>query len=136
MYNILKGILTERLFCKADLITETDDLQNIKKHKRTIACDLDGVIAEYDHFKGIEIIGNPIKSVIDDLKKEKDSGSVIIVYTARVNTQANPDYTVDDLVGIVKNYLDKNEVPYDTIWQGVGKPMADEYWDDRAVKKP
>ena len=106
------------------------------KEKRVIAVDFDGVIAEYDHWRGITHFGKPIKKTIDELQAEKAIGTYIIIHSTRTNPAVNSGYTVENLVEILKGWFEKNNVPYDEIWAGIGKPIADEYWDDRAVRKP
>jgi hypothetical protein len=104
-----------------------------EKHQRTICYDLDGTLAEYNGWQGEEVIGEPIKNIVVDLKKEKENGSKIIIHTSRINLELHPDYTLEEQVELVKNWLNKNGIPYDEIWQGIGKPMADRYVDDHSV---
>jgi len=101
--------------------------------KRTIACDLDGTLAKYSGWKGHESIGDPIEKTIKKLKKEKEKGSKIIIHTARIREDDDKEFDIAKRVEIISNWLTKNNVPHDEIWQDVGKPIADEYWDDRAV---
>ena len=46
--------------------------------------DLDGTLAEYDGWKGIEHIGKPIKPMCDLIKKLHSDGKVVKILTARV----------------------------------------------------
>jgi hypothetical protein len=105
-------------------------LSEEKDHPRTIACDFDGTLATYDGWKGPEHFGEPIKRTIDALKKEKENGSRIIIHTCRTNPKLTDDKDVLDMLG---EWLTKNDVPHDEIWVDEGKPIADEYWDDRAI---
>jgi len=116
-----------------ELITCVREAQD---HQRTIAVDLDGTLAEYDGWKGHEFIGAPIEKIVNRVKKEKEAGAKIIIHTARIREEAldEPEshISVEDKVKIVQAWLDENEVPYDEIWQSIGKPMADVYLDDKA----
>ena len=123
--------------------SETQVRQAVKKlndiaarPKRTIAVDLDGTLATYDGWKGTEVFGIPIDSIVAELRAEKAKGTRIIIHTTRINPALNKGYTAEDLVGLVKGWLDRYQIPFDEIWSGIGKPIAHEYWDDRAVKKP
>jgi hydroxymethylpyrimidine pyrophosphatase-like HAD family hydrolase len=122
-----------KLFNKLKDVTEKE---GDMAHPRTIAVDVDGTLAKYDGWKGSDVIGEPIQSVVDEVRKEKENGTKIIIHTTRTNASINKTHTTEQLVGFVKAWLDKNGIPYDEIWSGTGKPIAHEYWDDRAVKKP
>jgi hypothetical protein len=92
----------------------------------TIAVDLDGVIADYDGWRGTKVIGRARKDVILALRELRNDGWKIIVHTTR---------RADD----VRAYLICGRVPFDEINQnsdyvtGGQKPVATVYWDDRAV---
>jgi len=94
--------------------------------RRTIAVDFDGVIADYDGWKGFGVLGAPrqdVRGVLEALRKE---GWKIVVHTTR-GQQEIADYLM--LHGIVYDEINQNS-DYRTL--GV-KPVADVYWDDRAV---
>ena len=91
----------------------------------TIAVDFDGVIADYDGWKGDEAVGAPRPDVIDALRLLRTEGWKIVVYSSR---------GTDELT----KYLVENRVPFDEINRnssfqtGGTKPVANVYWDDRA----
>lgn len=91
----------------------------------TIAVDFDGVIADYDGWKGPEILGSPRHDVIVALRQLRSQGWKIIVYTTR---------GIDEL----RPYLIEHDIPFDEIncnsayQTGGSKPVATVYWDDRA----
>lgn len=94
-----------------------------------IAIDFDGVIAEYEGWKGIGVFGKPIAGVKKALEKFKAAGNIIIIHTTRGEVEA------------IKKYMALWEIPYDYInfnpnqapHMNQGKPIADVYIDDRAV---
>jgi hydroxymethylpyrimidine pyrophosphatase-like HAD family hydrolase len=94
---------------------------------QTIAVDFDGVIAEYDDWKGGEACGRPRQDVIEVLHVLRSEGWKIVVYSTR---------GADD----IRPYLEANAVPFDEINQntsyttGGAKPIATVYWDDRACR--
>jgi capsule biosynthesis phosphatase len=102
---------------------------------RTIAVDLDGTLASQDGgWRGFQYIGPPIMSVVRELRKEKKAGARIVLHTCRVTTldnKVNPES-----LDTIRDWLKKHRVPVDEIWMGTGKPWADAYWDDKAVRKP
>jgi hydroxymethylpyrimidine pyrophosphatase-like HAD family hydrolase len=98
----------------------------LNNSKRTIAVDFDGVIAEYDGYKGPGVLGEPRLDVIDALRTLRAEGWKIVIHTTRGE---------QEIVG----YLTQHGIPHDEInrnsdykTQGP-KPVADLYWDDRAV---
>jgi adenylylsulfate kinase len=93
---------------------------------RTIAVDFDGVIANYDGWKGYGVLGDPRMDVIEALRSLRGDGWKIVIYTTRGESE-------------VRDFLQRHDVPHDEInrnsdyrTEGV-KPVADVYWDDRAV---
>lgn len=97
--------------------------------KKTICIDFDGVIAQYEGWKGEDVFGEPVDGVQTALEVLKKNGYTIIIYTTR---SANAK---------LKKYLEKNSIPYDYINENPdqpegsnkGKPIADVYIDDRAI---
>ena len=91
----------------------------------TIAVDFDGVISDYDGWKGPSNVGPPRLDVIEVLKVLRSEGWKIVVYSCRASEEIRP-------------YLEKNAIPFDEINQnsssptGGSKPVATVYWDDRA----
>ena len=95
-----------------------------------IAVDFDGVIAEYDGWKGRGVFGKPMVGVSQGLTYLMANGHQIMVYTCRSE--------VDE----VEKYLKKYRIPYDYINHcpendnqnlHPAKQYADVYIDDRGV---
>ncbi len=97
-----------------------------QRHK-SIAVDFDGVIAEYDGWRGRNTLGVCRKDVCIALGVLKREGWKVIIHTTRAP---------EDILA----YLDENNVPYDEINRnshysnGGSKPVATVYWDDRALR--
>lgn len=95
--------------------------------RRTIAVDFDGVIANYDGWKGHGVLGDPREDVVGALRTLRAEGWKIVIHTTR---------GIDE----VQAYLERHGIPRDEIngnsdYQTKGvKPVADVYWDDRAVR--
>jgi hydroxymethylpyrimidine pyrophosphatase-like HAD family hydrolase len=93
----------------------------------TIAVDVDGVIADYDGWKGKGVLGNPRADVVHALKTLASEGWKIIVHTTRDSSE-------------ILQFLIENNIPFDEInrnssYQNGGtKPVATVYWDDRACR--
>jgi glycerophosphoryl diester phosphodiesterase len=66
-----------------------DDEENIEEW---IGIDLDGTIAYYDEWKGIEHIGRPIMPMIEFVKDLISQGKTIKIFTARAKNRASIPY--------------------------------------------
>ena len=59
-----------------------------------IGIDLDGTLAEYDGWKGVEHIGKPIPSMVERVKAWIIEGKDVRIFTARVcMSQSKKDFT-------------------------------------------
>ena len=98
----------------------------LNNSRRTIAVDFDGVIAEYDGWKGPTVLGTPRTDVLDALKELKGEGWKIVIHTTRSEQE-------------IGEYIRQHGIPCDEInrnsdYKNNGpKPVADVYWDDRAI---
>lgn len=90
-----------------------------------IGVDLDGTLAHYDGWKGIEHIGEPIPLMLGRVKRWIESGREVRIFTARCH--------------------EPEAVPHVEAWlRAVGLPplqvtnvkdfVMDELWDDRCVQ--
>ena len=90
-------------------------------HKKNIIIDLDGTICSEEKTFS-RALAIPKKGAAETIKKLKNKGYNIIIYTARSWTEYE----------ITKNWLNKNKINFDELF--MGKPIG-EYWiDDRAIK--
>jgi hypothetical protein len=112
--------------------------------KKTVCVDVDGVLADYHQgFRGLNIIGDPIKGAREFMRELCDS-YYVVVYTTRCKTfpegARGPEGQVETgrsdahvLVNLIVNWLERHDIPYDEVYIGQGKPFAAAYVDDRAV---
>lgn len=98
----------------------------MKPHQKTAVVDLDGTLSQYDHWRGEEHFGPPVKNAVNALKELKEWGWRIVVWTTRGNEI------------LVKAWLLANALPFDAINSSEhnppgcsGKPIAEVYFDDR-----
>jgi hypothetical protein len=91
------------------------------KHK-IIAIDLDGTLYSQDGWRDRNL-GKLMKGAVKELRTFKNDGWEIIIHTARSQTDIND----------IELRLISDGVPYDRIWRGKGKPLADVYLDDRGI---
>ncbi len=92
-----------------------------------IGVDLDGTLAEYTGWKGVEHIGEPITPMIERVKQWLDQGLEVRIFTARA-WKAN-----DTDIKTIEDWTEKH----------IGKRLAVtctkdysmiELWDDRAIR--
>lgn len=88
---------------------------------RTIMIDLDGTICTEERTFD-RPLARLLDGALDALRRLKAEGHTLIIYTAR----GWAEYRV------TKAWLDDNGVPYDGIH--MGKPIADVWIDDRAIR--
>ena len=97
--------------------------------KATICVDLDGVLAQYEGWSGLEQIGDPVGGAVEFTRRLAKFARVVI-HTARVK----PGRKTAEVKRIVESWLEEHEISYDDIHVGAGKPGASAYIDDRAVR--
>lgn len=103
----------------------------------SVAVDLDGVLAKYDCWRGVNHIGDPLPGAIEFVKALSEKARVI-VHTARVNRQNAAEGDKRLLAAVVRGdevraWLLYHGFVFDDVWVGEGKPIAAAYVDDRAV---
>jgi len=96
-----------------------------------ICVDLDGVLARYDGWRGMEHIGEPVDGAIEFTQRMSEWADIIIFTTRlRIKGVKQP---LSEREKIVRKWLDKHGFTYAEIYTGQGKPAAAAYIDDRAV---
>lgn len=97
-------------------------------HRGWIGVDLDGTLAHYDHWEGVEHIGRPIPAMLSRIKAWLAAGKEVRIFTARVfgpqGVDARPyieAYCLEHLGVVLPVTCEKD---YAMV----------ELWDDRAVQ--
>lgn len=133
--HITRGILA-KFFANVDL--ETIMFRAVKsgismKPKPNVCVDLDGVVASYDRWRGLDHFGEPIPGAREFLQAIQHKARVVI-FTVRC--KADGPNRCDDpslLVKKVEEWLNRHDLPYDEVYSGQGKPLASAYVDDRGI---
>jgi len=119
-----------------ELVEAYEELAQDKGSKspsqKTVCVDLDGVLAQYDGWKGVEYIGEPIQGAVEFIKDLVGTGCQVLIHTTRCTAKVNP-YPRSFLEGMVRSWMRKHHFPRCDIYTGQGKPLAAAYVDDRAV---
>lgn len=105
--------------------------------KKTVCVDLDGVLAQYDGWKGHEHIGDPIPGAVAFVDGLLDFARVVIHTSRCADDDSRKDWTdaqQKESTDLVRQWLIKHGFTGGiSIWTKPGKPMASAYVDDRAV---
>lgn len=123
-YNIL-SIPLEPII-KEDENEKDEDKKDEDEDEKWYGFDLDGTLATYDHWRGMEHIGEPIPQTINKLKEMINSGKKVKIMTARVAGKDGDkarSYIEDWLI---KNIGQKLEIT------NIKDQGMEELWDDRA----
>ena len=115
--------------------TKTPD--QTKKRKPRVCLDLDGVLAQYSGWEGLDQIGPPIPGALD-FARELAEIADIVIFTSRCSLDAGGEAPATRLsprqlrIKIIE-WLEKYKFPYADVYAGQGKPRASAFIDDRAV---
>lgn len=106
-----------------------------------IGVDLDGTLAHYDGWRGIDHIGEPVPAMIERVRRWLSEGREVRIFTARVCENRQGD-ELDGSAMAARLYIEEWLTDHGLL-RPDGKPLAvtnlkdyamDELWDDRAVQ--
>lgn len=95
--------------------------------KGKIAVDLDGTLAHYDQWRGLEHIGDPIPPMIQKVRQAVKDGFQVVIFTARTappNDRARAQ-------AIIELWCEKH-IGFRLPVTSVKDFSISEFWDDRA----
>ncbi|MFA6254352.1 MAG: hypothetical protein WC640_03875 [Candidatus Paceibacterota bacterium] len=101
-------------------------MEEVKK-VHSYAFDFDGVIAQYDGFKGHDHFGEPNEPVVETIRQLKGQGHRIIIYSTR-SSESLQKYCEEHRIPV--DYYNENPTK---VGQNPHKPIAYVYIDDRTV---
>ncbi len=106
----------------------------VTKQRPRVCVDLDGVLAQYDKWRGVDHFGDPVPGALEFAKKLAKFAE-ITVFTSRCaqDVLEGSRITPGQLRVKVIEWLEKNKFPYTDVYTGQGKPRAAAFIDDRAV---
>jgi capsule biosynthesis phosphatase len=99
-----------------------------------IVIDLDGTICAIKKEQQTYTDVSPLPGAVERLRELKAAGHYLIISTARnmATQESNLGRVVKNIGKITLDWLEEHQVPYDEIY--FGKPNADLYIDDRALR--
>ena len=99
----------------------------VDEQKNTVVVDFDGVIAEYDHWRGADVFGKPVPYGEFALQEFMSWGWRVVIYTTREVTTALLSYFKDNHI-VYHGINDCRHNPPGCS----NKPIATVYLDDRS----
>lgn len=105
--------------------------------KEIIAVDLDGTLAHYDYWRGIEHIGEPVPLMMERVQEWIAEGKEVVIFTARITPF--PDEPLPDSVSrkkavrTIKRWLRAQGLP-DLEITNVKRQNFSVFYDDRAIQ--
>lgn len=99
-----------------------------------VCIDIDGTLCEIKQAHQTYADVQPLAGAVEQLKAMRDAGYYIILATARhmKTCDSNVGMVIARQGKMLLQWLDEHEIEYDEIW--FGKPNADLYIDDRALR--
>lgn len=97
-----------------------------------IGVDLDGTLAAYESWRGIQHIGPPIPAMVDRVKTWLSEGKKVKIFTARV-CQAQDGFTIEQIAGFVQDWTEKHLGARLEVTNKKDFAMVD-LWDDRCTQ--
>lgn len=97
-----------------------------------IGVDLDGTLAQYDGWKGIEHIGDPVPAMIERVRNWLAADMEVRIFTARVTRF--PDGRHLTAMTHIRDWLERHGLPRQMPITNVKDYGMIELWDDRAVQ--
>lgn len=113
------------------LLSEADWAAQPTAKQRWAAVDMDNTILSRPDDRNYDTFGDPLPGAVDALKKLKDMGWRISIYTARMD--GLEDDEAEHLANRIEKVMDQAGIPYDDVWVG-RKPRADIFIDDKAIE--
>ena len=99
-----------------------------------ICVDIDGVLASWDNgWRGVRFFGDVIDGAKYFLEELHKRDCEIIIYSCRGLEELNAPYKAPMLRNFIRDWLEANDLPYDDIFVGQGKPIANYYVDDKGI---
>lgn len=101
----------------------------LRRPRGWIGVDLDGTLAEFHGWKGIEHIGAPVPSMLERVKAWLNEGKEVRIFTARVCRRAQRRRAIR----AIGDWCERHGLPRLPVTNTKDFQMI-ELWDDRAVR--
>jgi hypothetical protein len=110
--------------------------KGMPRQRPRVCVDLDGVLASYDKWRGLDHIGDPVEGALE-FARALDKKADIVVFTSRCSPERIEEEGSTLSYGQYRvrivEWLEKHGFPYADVYVGQGKPRAVAFIDDRAI---
>lgn len=110
--------------------------KGMPRQRPRVCVDLDGVLAQYTKWQGLDHIGDPVDGAVEFAKKLNKKAD-IIVFTSRCSPERIEEEGAALSAGQIRirviEWLEKHGIPYADVYLGQGKPRAAAFIDDRSI---
>lgn len=102
----------------------------MERQKTWIGVDLDGTLAFFDTWHGIEHVGEPIEPMMQRVRDWLDRGIRVKIFTARASVE---EPLKSDVIAHIHAWLAKHGLPQLEV-TCIKDLWMTEMWDDRAIQ--
>lgn len=106
-------------------MSNTEPAAESSQKKGWIAVDLDGTLAYYHSWRGLDHIGKPVKAMLERVRRWLEEGYEVRIFTARASSP--------ELIAPVEAWLKKQKLPALIVTNELDADCI-ELWDDRCVQ--
>jgi hypothetical protein len=110
--------------------------KGMPRQRPRVCVDLDGVLASYDKWRGLDHIGDPVEGALE-FAKALDKKADIVIFTSRCSSERIEEegsaLSAGQLRIRIVEWLEKHGFPYADVYVGQGKPRAVAFIDDRSI---
>lgn len=95
-----------------------------------IGVDLDGTLAHYDGWRGIEHVGDPVPAMLGRVRQWLAAGRTVKIFTARVSVGGRDR---EEVISHIHAWCERHDLPPLPVTHEKDFGMI-ELWDDRCVQ--
>lgn len=124
----MKALLARSRMSKVSLAAEKRKFERTGKAK--VCIDLDGVLAMRVRSGKNTEIGPPIDGAVEFTRSINDFAEIIILTSRMAGLTGRKR---DEMQARIEAWLTRHQIPFNSVYNGEGKPMAHAYVDDKGV---
>lgn len=98
-----------------------------------VGVDFDGLLIVHDGWVGHGHFGTVIPGALEFCVELRRRGYEIVLFTSRLCEQFTPKAMLSLRKKEIEDFLREQDIPFDEVWLGIGKPACVAYADDRGV---
>ena len=102
---------------------------------KTLIVDFDGVLHWYRQgWLDGSIYDEPSPGAKEAMQELREIGYKIVIFSTRAFDRTVKGVKEHSQFIAMTDWLHRYDIPYDSIWMDIGKPMGHAYLDDRAIQ--